>query len=145
MKRSALPLAEGGSAGARVADPKARQAIAWRRSATMPHGRRQGTHGSLPVERGAYGGCVIDSTSTAAISASRYRERRPALSVGLALIWRDRELATDERRVLRMTPTPDRLSATGTSRGPQRVSWPKTVAVHYSGGPRSTRGPRQRS
>src|SRR5438552_8167035 len=88
----------------------------------MPHGRRQGTHRSLPVERGAYGGCVIDSTSTAAISASRYRERRPALFVDLALIWRDREPATDERRVLRMTPTPDRLWATGTSRGPQRVS-----------------------
>ena len=72
----------------------------------MPYRRRQETHGSLPVERRAYGGCVIDSTSTAVISASRYRERRSARFVGLALIWRDRELATDEWRVLCMTPTP---------------------------------------
>jgi hypothetical protein len=99
----------------------------------------------LSVERRAYGGCVIESTSTAVISASRSRERRSALFVDLALIWRDRELATDEWRVLSMTPTPDRLSARGTSQGPRRVSWPKTVAVHYSGGPRSKRGPRQRS
>src|SRR5438477_10344744 len=33
-------------AGAQVADPKARQAIAWRRSATMPYGRRQETQGA---------------------------------------------------------------------------------------------------
>jgi hypothetical protein len=46
---------------------------------------------------------------------------------------------------VRMTPTPDRVSARGTSGGPQRVSWPKTVAVHHLAGPRSTRGPRQRS
>src|SRR5438552_7290060 len=61
----------------------------------MPHGRRQAIRGSPPVERRAYGGCVIDSPSTAVISASRSRERRSALFVDLALIWRDRAIATD--------------------------------------------------